>query len=196
MHNDYIIILNRILNTYSPLGQTDAELIFNNGSIEVVRKDDIIFHEKKINAFEYFQLIGVSHRFNVDTDMQTVTTGIYQNEIVITPHFTRTTNDKSIFSLQALTECHYLKIPAGIFREISDQNLPIKMFGRAVVEKEFIRNLNFEVLFRSHNAKERLIYFRKNYPLLENIIPHTIIASFLGITPVSFSRLRNELVKK
>lgn len=196
MPNDYLIILSRILNTYSPVGQTAAELIFNNGSIAVVRKDDIVFHEKKFDAFEYFQLIGVSHRFNVDTDMQTVTTGIYQNEIVITPHFTRTTNDKSIFSLQALTECHYLKVPAGKFREISDQNLQIKMFGRAVVEKEFIRNLNFEVLFRSHNAKERLIYFRTNYPLLENIIPHTIIASFLGITPVSFSRFRNELVKK
>ncbi|MEZ5028066.1 MAG: hypothetical protein R2765_04695 [Ferruginibacter sp.] len=144
------------------MGQTDAELIFNNGSIEVVRKDDIIFHEKKINAFEYFQLIGVSHRFNVDTDMQTVTTGIYQNEIVITPHFTRTTNDKSIFSLQALTECHYLKIPAGIFREISDQNLPIKMFGRAV-EKVY-KKLKFRSAFPFPQCKGKVNLFPKKLP--------------------------------
>lgn len=196
MQKDYTIILNRILNAYAPVGQAAGELIFQNGSVEVFRKDEIVFHEKRFNAFEYFQLEGVSHRFNVDSDVQTVTTGIYQNEIVITPHFTRTTNSQSIFSLQALTDCSYLKVPAGTFRDLSDQNQQIRIFGRAVVEKEFISSLNFEVLFRSHTAKERLLYFRANYPLLENIIPHTVIASFLGITPVSFSRLRNELAKK
>lgn len=196
MERDYIIILSRILNAYAPVGNAAVELIFESGSIEDVRRDEIIFHEKKYNVFEYFQLTGISHRFNIDSDMQTVTTGIYQNEIVITPHFTRTTNGQSIFSLQALTECSYLKVPAGTFRDISEQNHQIRMFGRAVVEKEFIINLNFEVLFRSHTAKERLAYFRTNYTQLENIIPHTVIASFLGITPVSFSRLRNEIAKK
>jgi CRP-like cAMP-binding protein len=196
LQKEYTIILSRILNAYAPVGQAAVELIFENGNVEEVRKDEIIFHEKRFNAFEYFQLEGVSHRFNIDSDTQTVTTGIYQNEIVITPHFTRTTNSQSIFSLQALTDCCYLKVPAGTFRDLSDQNQQIRMFGRAVVEREFIRNLNFEVLFRSYTAKERLIYFRTNYPLLENIIPHTVIASFLGITPVSFSRLRNELAKK
>lgn len=196
MQKDFTIILNRILNDYSPVGQAAVELIFEHGSIEMIRKDEIVFHEKRYNAFEYFQLEGVSHRFNVDSDMQTVTTGIYQNEMVITPHFTRTSNGQSIFSLQALTDCCYLKVPAGTFRDLSNVNEQVRMFGRAVVEQEFITNLNFEVLFRSHTAKERLLYFRANYPLLENIIPHTVIASFLGITPVSFSRLRNELAKK
>ena len=193
---DYNIILSRILNAYAPVGQAALQLIFESGSVEEVRKDEVVFYEKRYNAFEYFQLEGVSHRFNVDSDTQSVTTGIYQNEIVITPHFTRTTNGQSIFSLQALTDCSFLKVPAGTFRDISDQNQQIRMFGRAVIEKEFIRNLNYEVLFRTYTAKERLLYFRTTYPLLENIIPHTVIASFLGITPVSFSRLRNELAKK
>lgn len=196
LKNDYTIILGRILNAYAPVGQSALELIFESGSVEEVRKDEIIFHEKRYNAFEYFQLEGVSHRFNVDSDKQALTTGIYQNEVVITPHFTRTMNGQSIFSLQALTPCCFLKVPAGTFRDISDQNQQIRMFGRAVIEKEFIRSLNFEVLFRAYTAKERLLYFRSNFPLLENIIPHTVIASFLGITPVSFSRLRNELAKK
>ena len=196
MQKDYTTILSRILNAYAPVGEAAVELIFENGSVEEIRKEDVVFHEKRFNAFEYFQLEGVSHRFNVDSETQTVTTGIYQNEIVITPHFTRTSSGQSIFSLQALTDCSFLKVPAGTFRDLSDQNQQIRMFGRAVVEKEFIRNLNFEVLFRSYTAKERLLYFRKNYPLLENMIPHTVIASFLGITPVSFSRLRNELAKK
>ncbi len=196
MEKNYTIALSRILNTYAPVGQSAVELILENGNVESIRKNEVVFHEKRFNAFEYFQLEGVSHRYNVNEEMQSLTSGIYQNEIVITPHFTRTTNDQSIFSLQSLTDCTYLKVPAGAFREISDQNQQIRMFGRAVVEKEFINSLKFEVLFRSYTAKDRLLYFRTHYPHLENIIPHTVIASFLGITPVSFSRLRNELAKK
>ena len=196
MEKDHTQVLSRILNAYAPVGKAAADLIFASGSLGTVKKNEVIFHEKRFNAFEYFQLEGVSHRYNVDGDLQAITTGIYQNEIVITPHFTRTINGQGIFSLQALTDCTYLKVPAGTFRDISEQNQQIRMFGRAVVEQEFIRGLNFEVLFRSFNAKDRLLYFRSNYPHLENIIPHTIISSFLGITPVSFSRLRSELAKK
>lgn len=196
MEATYQPVLSRILNRYSPVGQPSVELIMENGTLQSVRKNDIVFHEKRFNAFEYFQLQGVSHRFNINEEQEQVTSGIYQNEIVITPHFTRTTDNQSIFSLQALTDCTYLKVPAGIFREISDQDQPIRQFGRAVVEKEFVRSLQFEVLFRTYHAKERLMYFRANYPGLENIIPHSVIASFLGITSVSFSRLRKELTKK
>ncbi|MGZ5255202.1 MAG: Crp/Fnr family transcriptional regulator [Flavitalea sp.] len=189
-------ILSRILNVYATVGSTAVDLIFENGSVETSKKNELVFQEKRFNAFEYFQLDGVSHRFNIDGDSQKITTGIYQNEVVITPHFTRTINGQSIFSIQALTDCTFLKVPAGTFRDISEKNQQIRMFGRAVVEQEFIRSLNFEVQFRSCNAKDRLLYFRNTYPFLENIIPHTIISSFLGITPVSFSRLRNEFSKK
>lgn len=188
--------LGRILNSYSAVSDPAVKLILANGSVEVYGKNEVVFPEGKYNAFEYFQLEGISHRYNTDSDRQVLTTGIYRHEVVITPHFTRTRNGQSIFSLQALTDCRYLKIPAGTFSDLMEEHEEIRRFGRSVVEKEFIRSLNYEVLFRSYTAKDRLLYFRTNYPQLENIIPHTVIASFLGITPVSFSRLRNELAKK
>ena len=43
-------------------------------------------------------------------------------------------------------------------------------------------------------AKERLIEFRNKYKILENLIPHTDIASYLGITNISLSRLRKDLM--
>lgn len=193
---EYLGILHRVLNRYSPVSEAGAATILENGAYESFRKNDIIFPEKRFNAFEYFQLEGISHRFNTDEDRQQLTTGIFQHEVVITPHFTRTRNGQSIFSLQALTDCRFIKVPAGTFSELMDAHDEIRRFGRSVVEKEFVKGLDYEVLFRSFTAKDRLAFFRTNYPNLENLIPHTVIASFLGITPVSFSRLRNELTKK
>jgi CRP-like cAMP-binding protein len=95
-----------------------------------------------------------------------------------------------------LTPCTFLKIPIGTFDELRNKHEQLRAFGQRVTEREFIHNLNYEVLFRTYSAKDRLLFFRKRFPSLENLIPHTVIASFLGITPVSFSRLRNELSKK
>lgn len=193
---DHLVILHRILCFYKPVSTETAQLIYAYCKEESFRKNEIVFQEKRYEAFEYFQIEGVSHRFNINESKQPVTTGIYQGETVITPHFARTSNDESRFSLQALTDCTFLKVSAVKFRELMDQNLQIQLFGRAVVENEYTRGLAFEVLFRSCTAKDRLVFFRENYPMLENVIPHTIIASFLGITPVSFSRLRSEFARK
>lgn len=196
MDKDYTAILGTILNVYSPVSPTAIQLILDSGDLQSFEKNEVIFSEKRYNAFEYFQLEGISHRYNTDEDQQVLTTGLYNNGIVITPHFARTRNGQSIFSLQALTDCTFLKVPVGTFDELREKYPPIRTFGQCVVEKEFVISLNYEVLFRSYSAKERLLFFRTHFPLLENHIPHTIIASFLGITPVSFSRLRNELAKK
>lgn len=193
---DHTEILGSILNAYSPVSPPVVQLIMENGIYQSFKKNEIIFSEKRYNAFEYFQLEGITHRYNTDEDLQLLTTGFYLNGTIITPHFARTTNSQSIFSLQALTDCQFLKVPVGKFDELRDSHPSVRALGQRVVEKEFVKSLNHEVLFRSYAAKDRLLYFRDNYQLLENLIPHTIIASFLGITPVSFSRLRNELAKK
>lgn len=196
MEKDYAGLFAKIINDYSPVSSAAIEDMLYNGNVQLYKKNELIFSEKKFNAFEYFQLHGISHRFNMDTDNQVITTGIFADQQVITPHFARTKNSLSIFSLQALTECMVLKIPVGAFDELRFTNEQIRAFGQRVVEKEFIRSLNYEVLFRSYTAKDRLLFFRSHYPSLENLVPHIVIASFLGITPVSFSRLRNELARK
>lgn len=189
-------VLTRILSGYGPVPSQGVSRVIEFGEIEKCAKNAMIFAEGKYNAFEYFQLEGICHRFNTDSDRQQLTTGIYQGERVILPHFTRTKNGHSIFSLQALVDCTFLRVPAGTFRELMDADEQLLRIGRAIVEKEFIRGLNHEILFRAYSAKDRLNFLREHYPNLENLIPHTVIASFLGITPVSFSRLRSEMSKK
>lgn len=187
------IVLSRILSAYMAVPPQAVAKIMAAGEVVVYPKGEMVFGEGRYNAFEYFQLKGVSHRYNTDSEQQQVTTGIFQNERVITPHFTRTRNGHSIFSLQALTECTFLLVPSGVFRSLMDEDTQLLLVGRAIVEKEFIRGLTYEVLFRAATARDRLAHFREHYPGLENLIPHTVIASFLGITPVSFSRLRSEV---
>ncbi|MEX1120495.1 MAG: hypothetical protein WED82_00080 [Balneolales bacterium] len=70
------------------------------------------------------------------------------------------------------------------------------LISRVIADQRFI---NSQTIFTSqimHTAEERYLQFEKNHGDLLLRVPHHIIASFLGITPVSMSRIRKRLVKK
>jgi CRP-like cAMP-binding protein len=72
--------------------------------------------------------------------------------------------------------------------------LEIRNFANTVLQNELLAKIDKEIGLASLSAKDRLLHFRNKYPLLENIIPHPDIASYLGITNISLSRLRRDLL--
>lgn len=185
--------LTALFGSYVPLSAASKKLLLDNINFVSYEKNELIISEGKNDRNEYFLLEGICHRFNVSEEGKEVTTGIYYPSSVIVPHFARTLKSKSIFSLQALTSVVFGKLTAATFDTLRQNHPDIRAFGQMVVEKELSKNILNETIFRSYTAKQRLILVRNAYPNLENVVPHNIIASFLGVTPVSFSRLRNEL---
>lgn len=123
-----------------------------------------------------------------------ITTGLYMGPRVITPHFARTVNNKNIFSLQALTNVVLLEIPVRQLDELRYNVPEFRLFGQNVLENELAVNLKTDIDYRSLTAKEKLTLLRNAFPGIENLVPHQVIASYLGITNVSLSRLRKETV--
>ena len=184
-----------IITNIHSLSQSSYKIILDNCRIHRYVRNQLIATEGKTNLNEYFLLEGVMHRFSTTDEGENITTDFYLPASVVTPHFARTIRAKITFSLQALTVVVVAEISAKNLDDLRNQHKDIRTFGQKVVEAELTRSLHNGIAFRSTSAKERLLSLRKTYPNLENTIPHIVIASFLGITPVSFSRLRNELTK-
>ena len=69
----------------------------------------------------------------------------------------------------------------------------MEMFFRLLLEANYIaRNMRIADSL-SRSAEERYLSFLETYPTIAEKIPQTQIASFLGITPQSLSRIRREL---
>lgn len=189
-HND---ILKKLINRPDPLCSELTELIASKCQIKRVEKKQKIADTGETNSSEYFLLDGIIHRFTLVENGEFITTGFYVAPAILMPHFARTYNGKSLFSLQALTDVVIADIPVSVLDHLKDTHGEIRRWGQKVIEQKLKRNFLDEIRFRSASAKERLIYLRDEYPNLENLVPHTCIASYVGITPVSFSRLRKEL---
>jgi CRP-like cAMP-binding protein len=188
--------LSAILTGYSPVRKSSLDLISANCTLIHLEKMEHFSKAGQRDVNEYFILEGIAHRYVMNEEGQSVTTGFYLPESVVTPHFARTIDGKSIFNLQVLLTMVIAKIPVKVLDSFRYSYDDIRSFGQKVVERELLRSLSNEVAHRSMSARARLLLFREQYPNLENRVPHTCIASYLGITPVSFSRLRNELAKK
>ena len=73
-------------------------------------------------------------------------------------------------------------------------HMDTREFGNMVLKIELQNKVDKEIGHASLTARERLLKFREQFSLLENLVPHTTIASYLGITNISLSRLRKELI--
>jgi len=161
---------------------------FDKGSI-FVKKD-------KLSTSEFILLEGICRSFITDQKGDEITLSFFTPNSAISPCLVRTNSNKSILNIQALTDIKVATFLNKDLMSLMNANQEIRNWGNHILQTELIKKVNKEITQISMPAKERLQQFREIHPLLENQIPHSYIASFLGITTVSLSRLRKELMKK
>ncbi len=97
----------------------------------------------------------------------------------------------SKFSIQALEDSIVLCISIEDFRKLIDENSFWQKIAGEYYTRLFIEKEKREHSLLSEDARTRYENFLKDYPELINRINHYYIASYLGISNVSLSRIRN-----
>jgi CRP-like cAMP-binding protein len=77
-----------------------------------------------------------------------------------------------------------------------ENRLDWAVFARKLVALLYIRKERRELAFLRLTAQERYLQFRTDFPQLEQRVPQYVVASYLGITPESLSRIRHQLTQK
>ena len=160
------------------------EKTFANGSI--------LLKPRKSDQSEYILLSGIARTFLLNAEGEEITLSFFEKNTILPPYVTRTENGKSLLYCEALTDCTFAQIHAKAFESLMIENLEIRDFGNSVLRQELLYKVHKEIRMASWPAKERLEQFRKDFSMLENRIPHPMVASYLGITNVSLSRLRKQ----
>lgn len=172
------------------------ESLIKHVEVKEIKKGELFVKAGRTNDYDYFLLNGICRSYLVNQNNEDITISFFQDKTVITPNIARTHHNKSTVTIEALTD-----VEIGRFRAIELVHLmreipEMRSFANAVLQHELTLKSNKELFNATFTAKERLLEFRKQFNALENIIPHPIIASYLGITNISLSRLRNELAKE
>ncbi|MCP9290218.1 Crp/Fnr family transcriptional regulator [Gracilimonas sediminicola] len=184
-----------LVNKVSPVSEGSLDLMSDLIVVEVYEKGDMFIDRGKKNNKEYFVYEGVCRSFLLSPEGEEVTISYFLEGDVLSPNKTRTANQMSHLNFQALTKLTVASLNADEFEQLMINHIDIREFGNTVLQNELLAKVEKEIALASLNAKERLILFREKYHSLENLISHVDIASYLGITNISLSRLRKGLMK-
>lgn len=162
-------------------------------SLSQIEKGNTFVIRGKMNSDEYLILNGICRSFVINPHGDEVTLSFFTADSAISPNLTRTDSSKSIINIQALTEVSLATFSTADLMTSMGSNREIENWANGVLQNELMQKVRKEINQNSLKAKERLLRFRAQYPALENLIPHSYIASYLGISNVSLSRLRREI---
>ncbi len=183
--------LDKTIDKYTPRISLGArEQLASLCSVETYENESFLTKPHESNQWEYILSKGIARTFLLNTEGEEITLSFFEEHMVLPPYVTRTANGKSILYCQAVTDCEVIRIDAEAFEALMITNIEIRDFGNTVLRLELLHKVNKEIRMASWTAKERLQQFRRDFSMLENLIPHPMIASYLGITNVSLSRLR------
>jgi CRP-like cAMP-binding protein len=93
-------------------------------------------------------------------------------------------------SLQALERSEVAVFTYQTFEQLFERDRCWETLGRKLAEGLFIKKVLKERQLLMNSAEERYQMFLQEYPGIEQRIPQYHIASYLGISPVSLSRIR------
>lgn len=116
--------------------------------------------------------------------------GFYIGPGIVTPHIARTRENVSLVSLEVREDATIAALNADDLRTMMLRSPEIRDWANGVLRDELSRKTEREWCLAALGGADRLAWFRERYPDHEDLFPHHQIASFLGMTPVTFSRLR------
>ncbi len=140
--------------------------------------------------FEVFVIRGVIRGFYVTQSGEEVNVSFYSDDQVLMPWFLRTVQGRSTIQYQALIETDILEIDARHFEQVRAQWPDLQRWAHAITHRELRVKISRELML-TETAEQRYRRFRTEYPGLETRIAQYHVASYLGISPVSLSRIRS-----
>lgn len=181
------------LDAISPVSSQTAAALAAATQIKTFEKGTIIEASGQKIKHQYIVVNGIIRKYLTNPNGEEFTVDFYTAYQAITPALLRSVDFVSFVNLEVISSQAIVMLFSNKEMEASMQgNKDLEQFGFKVIMQDAFKRAEREKILLTATGREKLNWFRKNYPNLENEIPHYYIASFLGMTPTSLSRLRKQ----
>jgi len=160
------------------------------------KKGELILREDEVCPATYFIENGLLRSYSIDDSGKEHIIQFAPEQWLISNRSSIFFGEPSDFFIDAVEETTAIEIYPGFLENAVKINGKFAAFNDRLLHNH-IRQLQKRLnLLLSATAEKRYLDFIHLYPNLLNRIPQWMIASYLGITPESLSRVRKELSQK
>lgn len=187
-------ILFNYIKDYIDLTQDEKKLIKDLSLIREYKKGTVLVQEGKRSNDNYFILKGCLRCYYI-IDGEEKTTEFYTELEVLSPVCV-IEQKPSEYYVACLEETVLLVSNPEIEQESFSRFPRFESLCRVLTEKLAAKNQAAFNTFKTSSPEQRYINLLKNRPNLLQRVPQYQLASYLGITPQSLSRMRKRIVTK
>ena len=101
-------------------------------------------------------------------------------------------DEPSTIHIEAITDCQIVIIPVAALLQMMEEPGLLRLYNHQLTEA-LRRHWQMKMQMYQSDAMTRYQWFLKTYPGLEEQVSGKHLASYLGMTPVTLSRLRRKL---
>lgn len=160
------------------------------------KKGDILLSPGDLKSDIYFINHGLLRYYSIDEKGKEHIIQFAPEDWMISDRDTTIFNEPSAFFIDAIEDTEAVIIKKDFFPAIQPIVPDILKLNILMLHNS-IRFMQKRInMLLSASAEERYLDFIKLYPNLTLRVPQWMIASYLGITPESLSRVRKDLAKK
>jgi len=185
----------KAINSFITLSEQDIDIIKKIFIRKEYSKDECILLSGNICKEFFYVQKGVIVHNTINGDNERVIYFSAENEFVC---------DFESFLNKKPSKKTFLTIEDTVIYSISFESLQDfykkinegEKFGRLLMESVFIDTVGHLITSFTESAEQQYLRFIKKFNHIQQRVPQYYIASFIGVTPQSLSRIRRQIAKK
>lgn len=160
------------------------------------KKNDYLLREGETCNHIFFVAKGLLRSYTLDENGKEHLLQFAPENWLISDRSSTLFDGKSDLYIDAIEDTDVILLPSDFLEQLGIYSPSFQRFNMFALNNH-IRHLHNRInLLISASAEVRYLDFIKLYPNIIARVPQWMIASYLGITPESLSRVRKELAKK
>ena len=194
MHEVLRTYINEI--TSSVISDEEFAHIENGFAAKSMKKKQFLLHEGTVCRYMAFIVKGAMRQYSIDEkgNEHIVRFGVEgwwmsdrESLLMLTP---------SKYNIDALEDCELLVATNEQLIMVKDQSLSFLKMAHILDARHSIASQKRIQASISYNAEEKVMDLMNTYPSFLKRFPQNMLASYLGLSPETFSRIRKQIIMK
>lgn len=190
-----LLALETYLNGLVEFTEEEMQLVLSRFEPLHIPAGDFMVDEGLVCTHIGFLVRGYMRSYYEVSDSE-VTNMIMRRHQVVTSYSSFSKQSSSIANIQAISDCDLLVISYAAMQELYRTLPKWERLGRLIMEDAYGFTESRVLDYLSLSPEERYRKIVTNTPRLLKEVPLRYIASMLGITPETLSRIRNKVHRK
>lgn len=192
-------MFNRLLTYVSRyISLTEEETAFFVSLLKprLLRKRQYVLQAGDVSRNEYFVNSGCLRAYTVDDKGLEHVVQFAIEDWWINDMYSFLTQTPATYFIEAMEDSEVIMLDRAGYDELLQKLPKFERMFRIMLQNAYVAHQRRIIENMSLPAHERYLLFQQRYPQFEQRLPQHQVASYLGITPESLSRIRRQLAEK